>query len=248
MLAVFTITSCSSDDDDKPTTNDVYGTWVTVSVLSKDGKEWIDLTDSRYSSLRAYAQFFSNGRYKGWGALGNGSGTWKLAGKNLITYLNTGEEYIRYNVASLSGDIMTGTMSDGKTTLTFKAQRLNKESEYYTLAGRWLLTTKYSDPSASYQTHYGIIGKQYIAFSDDGKVTVTGDAEIEPNGNFFQRYKSPFSSYAGYTYTPTSITYDGIVSFSPGNKKYGVEFISSTEVHLWEDDLYTRTYFMLKKD
>lgn len=250
ILAIATITmftSCSSDDDDGIKESDVYGTWVTIAVQTKSGN-WTDLTDSRYENLRAYAQFFSNGKYKGWGALGNGSGTWKMSGKTVITYLSTGDEYISYNVSSVSGDIMTGTMSDGKTSLTFKAQRTSKDAEYYTFTGRWLLTGKNDDPASLYSISYSIIGKQYITISGDGKVTPEGDAEIEPNGNYYQRYSSPFSSYTDWKYTPTSITYDGIVSFSPGKQKYGVEFVSSSEMRLWEDGSYTKTYYTLKKN
>ena len=121
-ICAFSFASCSSDDDDETfSTSDVVGTWVTTSVQTSDGN-WVDLTKPLYASQRAYANFKSDGTYIGWGALGNGTGTWKLKGKTLITYVD-GEVYITYKNLTLNGNDMSGTMSQGKTSMNFKAKK-----------------------------------------------------------------------------------------------------------------------------
>lgn len=119
-MCAFSFVSCSSDDDDNLSTADVVGTWMTTSVQI-DGK-WVDLTSSLYESQRAYANFKSDGTYVGWGSLGNGSGTWKLEGRTLTTYVS-GKVYITYSNIVLNGSEMSGTMSQGSTSMNFKAKK-----------------------------------------------------------------------------------------------------------------------------
>lgn len=127
ILAIATITmftSCSSDDDgDKYgfTKNDVVGTWETTAIQTSGGT-WIDLTSYLYYDKRAYAKFNNDGTYRGWGALGNGTGTWKLEGNTLTTYVS-GKVYITYTNIVLNGDEMSGTMSDKSSSINFKAKR-----------------------------------------------------------------------------------------------------------------------------
>lgn len=121
----FTLTSCGSDDDDNNSpfaTSDVVGTWVTTAYQAEDGT-WIDLTSSLYASVRAYAKFNSDGTYTGWGALGNGSGTWKLSGTTLTTYVD-GTVYITYKNIVVNGNEMSGTMVQGNDSANFKAKKL----------------------------------------------------------------------------------------------------------------------------
>lgn len=115
--------SCSSDDDDNYgfTKADVVGTWGTTAIQTSDGY-WRDLTSFLYYDQRAYAKFNSDGTYRGWGALGNGTGTWVLKGNSLITYVN-GKVYITYTNIVLNGDEMSGTMSDNSASINFKAKR-----------------------------------------------------------------------------------------------------------------------------
>lgn len=121
-ICAFSFASCSSDDDDeKFSTSDVVGTWVTTSIQTSDGT-WVDLTKPLYASQRAYANFKSDGTYIGWGSLGNGTGTWKLKGNTLTTYVD-GEVYITYKNITLNGNDMSGTMSQGSTSLNFKAKK-----------------------------------------------------------------------------------------------------------------------------
>lgn len=119
-LAVFA--SCN-DDDDKLVIkgSDVYGTWNVTDVKTSDGK-WVDVTLPQYKDLRTYAHFYSDGGYYGNGALGYGSGTWTLTDNVIKTYYK-GSLYITYTVKSLNGNYMTGTMSDKKTSMDFKAKR-----------------------------------------------------------------------------------------------------------------------------
>lgn len=119
-MCAFSFVSCSNDDDDNLSTADVVGTWMTTSVQI-DGK-WVDLTSSLYESQRAYANFKSDGTYVGWGSLGNGSGTWKLEGRTLTTYVS-GKVYITYSNIVLNGSEMSGTMSQGSTSMNFKAKK-----------------------------------------------------------------------------------------------------------------------------
>lgn len=116
--------SCSSDDDgDKYgfTKADVVGTWETTAMQTSGGT-WIDLTNYLYYDMRAYAKFNSDGTYRGWGALGNGTGTWELKGNTLTTYVS-GKVYITYTNIVLNGDEMSGTMSDNSASINFKAKR-----------------------------------------------------------------------------------------------------------------------------
>ena len=118
---IFSLTSCSSDDEDGLSTSDVVGTWMTTSIESSDGK-WVDLTNKLYARLRAYATFNSDGTYVGWGSLGNGTGTWKIKGNKVTTYVD-GEVFIIYSDIVLEGDVMSGKMSQGESSLNFKAQK-----------------------------------------------------------------------------------------------------------------------------
>lgn len=122
-IAVITMFTSCSDDDDKLVIkgSDVYGTWNVTDVQGSDGK-WVDVTLPQYKDLRAYAHFYPSGSYYGGGALCYGSGTWTLTDNIIKTYYE-GSLYITYTVKSLKGDYMTGTMSDSKTSLNFKAKR-----------------------------------------------------------------------------------------------------------------------------
>lgn len=123
-LCAITFTSCSDDDDNKSgiSTSDVVGTWVTTSFQADNGT-WVDLSNPLYSKLKAYASFNSDGTYKGWGSLGTGTGTWKLKGNTLTTYVE-GEVYITYKNIVLDGNKMSGTMVDDEgESRAFKAEK-----------------------------------------------------------------------------------------------------------------------------
>lgn len=123
VISTAVFSSCSDDDDDKQgiTKEDVVGTWMTTAIQTSGGT-WVDLTNYVFYDKRAYAKFNSDGTYRGWGALGNGTGTWKLKGNTLTTYVD-GEVYITYTNIVLNGDEMSGTMSDNSASINFKARR-----------------------------------------------------------------------------------------------------------------------------
>lgn len=115
------ITSCSNDDDDNGFSNDdIVGTW-NLTDVEVDGK-WYDVTSGVYSRFGATISFYSDGTYYGHGALGNGSGTWKRKGSTITTYVD-GEVYIVYKVNSVNGNTMSGTMTQGSSTMNFKAKK-----------------------------------------------------------------------------------------------------------------------------
>lgn len=121
IAAMVTFSACSSNDDEEAVSNDVVvGAWVTTSV-EVDGK-WYDVTTYPYSRFSASATFYSDGTYYGRGSLGTGRGTWKLSGATITTYVD-GEAYIIYKVLSLKDNTMEGTMSQGGTSMNFKAKK-----------------------------------------------------------------------------------------------------------------------------
>ena len=85
--------------------NLLYGTWRVTHVMQSNGS-WFNVTTEIAESVfePTYATFNSNGTFSGSGELGNGSGTWTATGKTIITRVG-GEEYLRYDVLSLSGTV-----------------------------------------------------------------------------------------------------------------------------------------------
>lgn len=83
--------------------NLLYGKWRVTHVMQNTGS-YLDVTTSVAESVfePTYATFNSDGTYSGSGEFGNGSGTYKAVGKTIVTYIG-GEEYLRYNIVSLSG-------------------------------------------------------------------------------------------------------------------------------------------------
>ena len=96
--------SCSDDDKDEPSTSDIVGTWK-LSEVSTDNSTYI-----AWPYKTTTATFNSNGTYSGYGYFGNGSGTWKQKGKTITTYVD-GEEFIKYDVITLSTSTCTLKMS-----------------------------------------------------------------------------------------------------------------------------------------
>ena len=120
IVAMVAFGACSKDDDITFDNDAVIGTWTTTSV-EVNGK-WYDVTTSPYNRYSASATFYEDGTYYGRGALGNGRGTWKKSGSTITTYVD-GEVYIVYKVSSLTGNTMEGTMTQGNTSMNFKAKK-----------------------------------------------------------------------------------------------------------------------------
>ena len=95
------LVSCSDDDKDEPTKNEIVGTWKLSQVSTDGGTKYI-----AWPFETTTATFNSNGTYSGRGYFGTGTGTWKQKGKVITTYVG-GEEYIKYEVLELSTSTCT---------------------------------------------------------------------------------------------------------------------------------------------
>ena len=124
MLPMLVFTACSDDDEavfNYPMET-LYGTWEGIAIDLKEGK--IDLTNWYYSKYRFSATLNPNGTYSGSGYFGNGKGTYKATGNTIYTYVG-GEEYLRYEIVSIFGDVVTIIMMmDGcNETLRVKVKK-----------------------------------------------------------------------------------------------------------------------------
>ena len=102
IMSVFVFAGCSSDEDEGGVKkSDVVGTWVTTEVFL--GKRWIDLNDKLYEDMICYATFTDDKTYKGWGRMGNGSGTWELKDGIISTYVD-GWLFLTYSDIVFNGN------------------------------------------------------------------------------------------------------------------------------------------------
>ena len=124
LVAFFTlcVTSCSKDDDDSFAypMEQLYGKWKAVEI-KVDGR-WYDVTRYPYTRFGMNITFYENGTFYGSGYLGNGSGTYKVSGKTITTYVS-GKEYAVYTVNSLSGSKADLTLRMGSETLQMKVEK-----------------------------------------------------------------------------------------------------------------------------
>lgn len=122
------VTSCSKDDEgvsgdfDYPK-DELYGTWIATSIIEKG--RLIIVED--YPQYKMSITFNKNGTFSGSGYLGNGSGTYKVNGKKIITYVD-GEVYIVYNVESLSSNIVNVTFKVGNEKWDIYAYKSSKKT------------------------------------------------------------------------------------------------------------------------
>ncbi len=116
------ITSCSKDDEDDFAypMEQLYGKWKAV-VIKIDGK-WYDVTKYPYKRFGMDITFYEGGRFYGSGYLGNGSGTYKVSGKTITTYVS-GKEYAVYTVNSLNGNKADLTLRMGSESLQMWAEK-----------------------------------------------------------------------------------------------------------------------------
>jgi len=113
----FCAISCSSDDEDLGSfdypIDELVGTWNASVIHVKGSIGWIIVDD--YPQYRMSITFNRNGTFSGEGYLGYGSGTYKLSGKNIITYVD-GKVYITYTVNELSSGVANITLTgDGES-------------------------------------------------------------------------------------------------------------------------------------
>lgn len=103
---MFALGSCSSDDSndnfDYPL-EILYGTWRITHVEQTNGI-MLDVTTTVAEQVfkPTYAKFNPDGTYSGSGYFGYGTGTYQAKGKTIVCYIEE-EEYMRYDVLSLSG-------------------------------------------------------------------------------------------------------------------------------------------------
>ena len=113
--------SCSKNDDvdlgsfDYPT-SELFGTWK-ASVIHANGR-WIVVSD--YPQYSMSITFNDDGTFKGEGYLGYGSGTFKLNGKTITTYVD-GKLYATYYVSSYKEGVAEFTITIGKESLSMHA-------------------------------------------------------------------------------------------------------------------------------
>jgi len=116
------VTSCSKDDESNFAypIEQLYGKWVATELKVDD--KWYDVTAYPYKRFGMNITFYEDGTFYGSGYLGNGSGTYKVSGKTITTYVN-GKEYAVYTVNSLNSSKVDLTLRMGSETLQMKAEK-----------------------------------------------------------------------------------------------------------------------------
>lgn len=116
------ITSCSKDDEDDFAypMEQLYGKWK-ATELKVDGR-WYDVTKYPYTRFGMNITFYEDGTFYGSGYLGNGSGTYKVSGKTITTYVS-GKEYAVYTVNSLNSSKADLTLRMGSESLQMIAEK-----------------------------------------------------------------------------------------------------------------------------
>lgn len=115
LVSGLVVTGCSEDEEDKfdYPMEALYGTWVGTGIYMESDGIWIDPTSSwLYDDLEFSITFYENGKYYGKGFFGTGSGTYKVKGNTITTYVD-GEMYLYYKVTSLTNNKAELTMYDG---------------------------------------------------------------------------------------------------------------------------------------
>ncbi len=129
-LAVLAIVSISCSKDEPTNKFDypletIYGTWRVTHVERENGT-MLDVTSSIAEKhfKPTYATFNSDGTYSGRGFFGDGDGTYKAQGKTVICYID-GEEYLKYDILSLSGNQCELKMhqTDDKSSIKIRCKK-----------------------------------------------------------------------------------------------------------------------------
>lgn len=122
MAIPFLFASCSSDDDFAYPMEELYGKWE-VQELKIDGK-WYDLTKYPYTRFGMSITFYDDGTfYHIIGSEGSVSGTYKVNGKTIKTYLE-GELYITYTINSLTDNTADFSLDMDGEKLQMKAKKV----------------------------------------------------------------------------------------------------------------------------
>lgn len=116
LFSIVMLSACSDNDDEKTTSQDIVGTWVTThakgwdKVNGKIDEEWNYALDKDETE---YYEFFSNGKYTCSDQWEEWEGTWKFSNGKLTLRDEDGETG-PFN-CSISGNKMTWSQS-GKET------------------------------------------------------------------------------------------------------------------------------------
>ena len=122
------VTSCSKDDDvdlgtfDYPK-DELFGKWNASTIHVKGSLRWIIVED--YPRYKMSITFNSDGTFSGEGYLGNGSGTYRLFGKTITTYID-GKVYITYTVNDLSSGVANITATMGGESIDMYVYKSSK--------------------------------------------------------------------------------------------------------------------------
>jgi len=121
-LMMLSFSACSSDDDDDSSelATMIVGKWRIVEVEQKDGSMF-DVTTSIAEMVfePTYAIFNSDGTYYGYGYFGSGSGTYKVSGNKIYTYVG-GSEYLVYTAESYTSTRATLVISKSGSSSTIR--------------------------------------------------------------------------------------------------------------------------------
>src|SRR5574344_275605 len=123
VLSAARFIACSSSDDDANSSDlasKIIGKWRIIQVEQNDGSMF-DVPSSTAETVfkPTYAPFNSDGTYYGSGYFGYVSGTYKVSGNKIYTYIG-GEEYIVYTAESYTSTRATLVMSMKGSTSTIR--------------------------------------------------------------------------------------------------------------------------------
>ncbi len=122
-FATMVICPSCSDDKDGPEAGlkeQIVGTWEGTAIYHKG--EWVDITGPLYDDLAFSATFNANGTYYGSGSFGNGSGTYKINGNTIETYVD-GELYLKYKVKEITGTTAELTIIEDDDSLDVRVKK-----------------------------------------------------------------------------------------------------------------------------
>ena len=123
------LASCSKDDDvdlgqfDYPL-NELFGTWKASTIWV--GSKYIVVSD--YPKYKMSITFNRDGSFSGSGYLGNGSGTYKVSGKTITTYVD-GKVYATYYVTKYESGVADFTITIGKESIRMYAYNVDYKGD-----------------------------------------------------------------------------------------------------------------------
>lgn len=122
LATILTFTACGDDDEPKNNISkeQLIGIWDATTVQFNNDGKWLDTTNR--PDLASSIYFYEDGTYYGYGALGNGDGTYTLSGNTIKTYVD-GQLYGTYVVEFLVGNVAELTLAMGAETMGIRAKK-----------------------------------------------------------------------------------------------------------------------------